>query len=266
MVRVPRKAQPPPADPGEIQRALAAWYESPLGHQFLSQARVQLDAILPYLFGYHLLQVGWIGEADLLKSSRISHRMLLDSEQKVVSGRVRAPARLVGGVPEAFPVASDSIDVVLLAHTLDFSPEPHEVLREAERSLIPEGHLVVLGFNPWSLWILRRVFRWRRQELPWSARFLSVTRLKDWLALLGFDVVTVRHFFYRPPLQRRGFMKRLKILERFGARYWPVFGAGYVVVARKRVLTMTPVRPRWRSRRRLAAAGLAGSSHRTTHD
>ena len=161
------------------------------------------------------------------------------------------------GDPAALPVATDTLDVLLLPHVMEFVDQPHEVLREADRTLIPEGHLVIVGFNPWSLWGIGRLFLGWRSAAPWRGRFLSVFRLKDWLALLGFDTLAVRNYAFRPPFQHAGIMERLRFLEGAGQRWWPGLGGGYVLIARKRVATLTPIRPRWRPRRNLAGGKLA---------
>jgi SAM-dependent methyltransferase len=153
------------------------------------------------------------------------------------------------GVPEHLPVFSDSIDSLILYHALEFSSDPHQVLREAERVLVPEGHIVILGFNPQSLWGLTKILKFRSKDAPWCGRFLSTLRLKDWLALKGFEVTTIRHCFYRPPVQRAGLLARLAKLERWGNKWWSFLGGVYIIVARKKVSTVTPIKPRWRPRR-----------------
>jgi hypothetical protein len=139
---------------------------------------------------------------------------------------------------------------------LEFSSTPHQVLREVERVLIAEGHVVILGFNPLSLWNLFRLFLFWKKQAPWHASFLTASRVMDWLVLLGFDVVQRQGYFYRPPFQNANIMNKMGFLERFGQRLWPNLGAGYVLVARKRVETLTPIRPRWRSTRKVVTNGL----------
>jgi len=154
---------------------------------------------------------------------------------------------------------------VVLPHTLEFERDPHEVLREVDRILIPEGHVVVLGFNPWSLWGMWRLLRCRSGKAPWCGDFLSLLRIKDWMALLGFDVVLVRRYFYRPPLQRVGIMKKLSFMERLGSKLWPHLSGAYLLVAQKRVATLTPIKPRWSPRRRLMGS-LARPSARSSRN
>ena len=239
-------------------RHMARWLCYPLGQRLLAQESAQLSGVLPTLFGYHLLQVGGYGGGELLSHSRISHHMVLEESgwslpRPWCSGQ---PGRLRGSADQ-LPLASDSLDVVLLPHVLEFHEHPHQVLREVERTLIPEGHVVILGFNPFSLWGLTRALRGWQRQMPWCGQFRSSTRVRDWLALLCFDTVHAGNYFFRPPLHHSGVMERLSFIERIAQRWWPFLGGGYLLVARKRVATITPIRPRWQPRRRLVSGGLA---------
>lgn len=247
--------------PGSEARAgLRQWYATPLGYSLAACEQQLLDEALYNLFGYHLLQVGAPQGRDLTTASRIAHRMILVDTPAALPAA--AGAEGCAGLPESLPMATDSIDLLLLSHVLAFADDPHQVLREADRVLIPEGHVAVLGFNPWSLWgLCRLALGWRRRT-PWCGRFLSPWRVNDWLSLLGFDTVLLRHVYYRPPLRHLGLLQRLQFLERWGGRWWPVLGGAYLLVAKKRVVTLTPIRPRWRPRRALVSAGLAGPTVR----
>lgn len=232
---------------------LQSWYRTELGQELARHEAAALAETLPNLFGYHLMQLGRLCEADWLQSSRISHCAVMDFQPPLTHENQR---RLFG-LPDQLPISTDCMDVLVLPHVLEFSQRPHAVLREVERVLIPEGHLVMLVFNPRSLWMFwRGLFGWRR-KVPWCARFLSTTRIRDWMELLGFDVIRIQGYFYRPPLKSKSILQRLGSLERLGRRAWPFMGAGNLVVARKRVVTMTPIRPRWRPhRQRVPATGL----------
>jgi len=237
--------------PARVRRLLRAWYRSPLGKALQMVEKNQVEAVIPDLFGYHLLQVGDHADADLCSASRIPHCVVMEQGTEVTPRHERT----IYGQSEALPIAGDSLDVVVLPHALEFSATPHEVLREVDRALIAEGHVILLGFNPWSLWMLWRLATGWRAMVPWCGRFLTPARVKDWLTLLGFDIVLTRTYFFRPPFQHAGLMRRLSFLERLGRRLWPFMGGGYMVVARKRVATLTPIRPRWRPRRRVVGSG-----------
>jgi SAM-dependent methyltransferase len=150
---------------------------------------------------------------------------------------------------EQLPLASDTVDLVVLPHTLDFSLDPHLVLREAERILIPEGRVLIVGFNPISLWGLwRGALRWRG-GVPWCGRFLSYRRIVDWLVLLGFDIEYSDVCAFAPPLDSDRWARRLDRAEGLGRRVWPMLAGVYVVRAVKRVSTIRPIKSGWSSLR-----------------
>lgn len=226
------------------QRAtqLHQWFTTPLGQQLLRAESQKLQPILPHLFGYHLLQIGDVGDGQLLESSRIMHRYLLIQSTPAPA----LPYSTLCSTADSLPIASDSIDVVLLAHSLEFEDNPHEVLREVERILIPQGHLIIIGFNPYSLWTIWRWINAQRAILPWQGHLISLLRLKDWLALLGFNLKEYCTFFYMPPFNSPWIMRHVQILDWIGERAAWHFGAVYIVVAQKRVTALTPIRPKWR--------------------
>lgn len=240
----------------DLRDCLRGWYTSPLGRLLEQAERRELDDLLPGLFGYHALQVGAACTTPLLDASPIRHRVVIDQDPA-------APSCGLAANPAALPVASDSVDAVVLHHVLEFAPDPHQALREVERILIPEGTVVIVGFNPFSSWGLRGWWRRRRGDAPWCGRFLSAPRVRDWLALLGFDTLESRSRLFRPPLQSPGLMRRLAFLEHWGYRWCQPLGGIYVLVARKRVVTLTPIRPRWAKARRLVGGGLAEPTPRS---
>ncbi len=221
---------------------LARWFNELPGSLLLEQECEVVERMLCGQFGYYLLQVGLAAHREkILESCRVRSCLVLDSD-------AQADMR---GNPLQLPIANDSVDAIILPHTLDFSPDPHQVLREVERVLIPEGRLILTGFNPWGLWGLWRLFGWRSRKIPWCGRFISLRRLCDWLSLLGFEVEVTETLMYRPPLRNPAVMDRLQILERLGQRFWPQMSSGYVIQAVRRVLPLTPVGPAWKRSRPL---------------
>ena len=211
----------------------------------------RLREVLPTLFGRVAIQIGRVGKMDLMDASLIATRGVLDSGCGGVAPDLWALA-------EALPLDTRSVDLCLLPHTLDFAEDPHQVLRETQRVLAPEGHLVLLGFNPMSLWGLRHALG-SRTAPPWCGRFIHLSRIKDWLRLLDFEWVGGQMLYYRPPIAHDGMRDRLHVLERIGDRWWPLGGAAYLLVARRRIAGMMPLRPAWRRRRTLARPYPAGA-------
>jgi len=219
-----------------------------------------VEAIAPGLFGYHLVQVGLLGpDLSYLDACPIRCRVVVSADADPPAG-----ASLIGGRAEQLPIAADSVDALVLPHTLDLATEPPQVLREAERVLIPEGHLVVIGFNPWSLWGMRRALG-RRTAPPWSCHFIGYPRLHDWLSLLGFAVERTGVLMFRPPIGQPRVLERLAFLDHQGQRLWPMLAGVYVVQAIKRVSKLTPINLPWRRRRAMRTSLIEPSARGLRH-
>jgi len=230
--------------------AFKAWYGRPPGVDVGARERQLIERVLPDLFGYHLVQLGCHHVEGLCDSSRIGHQV------RIELGHQLNPQAALHCVEDALPLAPNSVDVLVMPHVLEFASDPRRVLREAERVLVGEGHLVIVGFNPFSCYgVSSLLLRWQG-AVPWSGRFIALGRVKDWVQLLGFDVLRVERAVFRPPLSAANLGRRLEFLERLGAYLWPALGAVYVLVARKRVEGLTPLRASWRQRRRLVPGGV----------
>jgi SAM-dependent methyltransferase len=210
-----------------------SWLQTPLGAYLLEQEQTMFDDSVSDLFGFNAIQIG-MPEIDLLRNCRIPYRMKAGPSDNVV---LRCNT-------VQFPFATSSADLLLLPHVLEFSPNPHDTLRDAERVLVPEGHLVVSGFNPYSLWGARRLFN-KDKSFPWLGRYVSLPRLKDWLALLNFEVVGGRMGCYAPPMRNPNWLQRCRFMDNAGDRWWPMLGGMYFLVAKKRVMGARLIRPSW---------------------
>jgi len=235
--------------------AMKQWWETPLGTAFFDREKEIVSPMITHLFGFHALLLGESSFLSVFEDSPILHQICLN----IAAITPLSPGSAVCARQDKLPIMQDAIDLVYLAHALELVKNPHEVLREAYRVLVPEGHVVITGFNPWSLWgFLRWLLRWT-ECAPWQGQFISLLRLKDWLNLLGFDVVTCFPFFSRPPINHAGVLQQLSVLERWGRRFWPFGNAGYVVLAKKRVMTLTPIKPVFRTVRQFDAVGVIGA-------
>ncbi|HMM72066.1 MAG TPA: class I SAM-dependent methyltransferase [Rhodocyclaceae bacterium] len=232
------------------ENGLSTWLASPQGRYILNWEQVHFDLAVADIFGYIAVQIGF-PDFDFLRANRIPSRFRAD-----VSGAV--DVRLELG---QLPFASASVDLVVLPHALEFAEDPHQVLREVERVLIPEGRVVVSGFNPFSLWGLYRNYRRVPSEFPWSGHYLSVRRLSDWLRLLGFEIEAGQFGCYAAPVRSEIALRRNRLLESSGARWWPFAGATYVLQAVKRMRGLRLI-PHGRRDRRVRATRLAPAVER----
>ena len=260
---------------------LQDWFQTPQGCYLLDWERAQLDRVVVDIFGFHALQLG-LPALDALRTNRMPHRWLASdslSAGPLAKGETLRPAhgntgraagqREAGGRPEvqlvcdfaALPFPANSLDLVVLPHALELHSDPHATLREVERVLVPEGRVIICGINPASLWGLRqrRAHLYQRLGfgglfLPKEGEFIGYWRLRDWLRLLSFEVESGRFGCYRPAVVSELWLERFQWMDRAGARWWPIFGAVYFLVAVKRVRGMRLLGPAWKSVPARAAA------------
>ncbi|MDX1633105.1 MAG: methyltransferase domain-containing protein [Marinobacter sp.] len=215
------------------------WFQTPLGRALLADQRCCVDHLVAPLTGARQLHVG------------VSHRLPLasgsDFSQRITSTphwQSDLPDGVVVCDADELPFPSESMDLVIMHHSTDFSAFPHQVVREASRVLRGGGQLLILGFNPISLWGLRK-FLFRHRSGPWGGRFMMRSRMEDWLSLLDFQVESSRSHFLRPPLQRAADL-RLGLGQRLaGTRFLPI-GAYYCILASKRVCAPIRKQRGWR--------------------
>jgi SAM-dependent methyltransferase len=221
----------------------AFWLNGLLGQRVYALERKLLAEALSQVFGWQLLQIGtWGDDLSLLNAARTQRKAAVSQEPIVeVAGVMSIRSRL-----DALAIASDSVDAVLLPHTLESVADPHELLREVERILPGDGQLIILGFRPFSAWGLRNLLA-HEGFPPATERLIAEHRIRDWLKLLGFEVVDARRYLFTWPWGATA-PRAQRFLENAGSKLWPLFAGAYMLRARKRVYTLTPVRPRWRAR------------------
>lgn len=163
---------------------------------------------------------------------------------------VHAPNRRIhpldAAVPErALPFADGELDLIILPHTLDFSPLPHFLLRDVERVLNGEGHLLIMGFNPLSSWALRR-WMWRR-DFAQRISPITETRARDWLNLLGMEIVDQRRYFRRPLIDQQRLLQACESVESWRWTPWP--SHAYALLAKKTLYGVRPLRNQMNKKR-----------------
>ncbi|HEX5393555.1 MAG TPA: class I SAM-dependent methyltransferase [Rhodocyclaceae bacterium] len=230
------------------------WLKTPQGEYVLNWERAKHDLLLADVFGFNAVQIG-LPEVDFLRANRMPYRFRCGSmgNEEVVAD------------PHYLPFASNSVDLVVLPHVLEFDANPHQVLREVERVLVPEGQVLITGFNPFSLWGAKRRFGRHGRGAPWEGRYISVPRLRDWFALLGFETRAGAFGCYAPPFEQTQWLRRSRFMESAGDRWWPFAGAVYIMQAIKRQAGMRLITPVW-SDRKARAKALVTVAQKSQHD
>ena len=220
------------------QNVLSQWFDSPAGDAVLQAEKQLITPFLNRLFGYHILQLGCSSRHSLIADSPVGHKVIFTPEYDGL-------ARLPVADNEQLPLAQDSIDVVVVHHALDFTRDSHTLLREATRVLRPGGQLLIIGFNPLSLWGLKKVLK-IKAEVPWSGRFISHHRVSDWLKLLELHVDKVEYGLHFLPSRWRKALASSTGSAELSSRFKSPFGGAYLVISTKQVLPITPILPKWR--------------------
>jgi SAM-dependent methyltransferase len=231
------------------------WLKRSLGQHLLALETAAAAGYLDQVFGVQAIQVGLWGSKDQFRASARTTRYA------VMTGDPDADADFIGPAGE-LALNSDSIDAVILPHTLETEADPHQVLREVERVLMGEGHLLILGFNPNSLWGIRHQFSGGKFP-PGIRRFISEYRLRDWLKLLGFEVLSVSGYCAGPPASRPAWLRESRVNGPIGNGPLQLMAGAYCLLACKRVFSGMLIRPELKRTPRVLA-GLAEPSTRNS--
>lgn len=222
----------------ETMQSLRGWEKSPLGKAIFDQQREQMDELLSELFGYHLLEMSCFDQVGLSAGSRINHRFRFAPQPGFECGSLSDF--------EALPLPEESIDVVVLHHVLEYATNPHQILREANRVLIARGHLIIVGFHPWSLQGgYKLLAQWFGAGSFWRRNSLRPSRIKDWLRFLDCEPVDIKRGFYRVPVNQAGLLEKFGFWERLCQTLKLPFGGYYILLARKDRVSMIPIKPVW---------------------
>jgi SAM-dependent methyltransferase len=257
----------PIIESSSMTQAWRDWLSSPAGAYLLDWEQALIDEAVADIFGYHALQLG-MPELEGLRANRMPHQWLASPDPDAAS---RSKPLDFAAHSVALPFQADSLDLLVMPHSLELSLDAHASLREAHRVLMPEGHLVITGLNPTSLW------GWRHKRSQWYQKWgyeglsappcdemIAYWRLKDWLRLLGFEIKLSRFGCWRPALDKAKWLQRWSWMDRMGSQWWPILGGAYVMVAVKKVHGGRMLGATWKKRRppAKAAVGIAQSQIR----
>ncbi len=231
------------------------WFKTSLGHSIINQEKEKCAQLVPSGYYARSLQIG-IPWANYFEGIEVSSRFVIDTQYQAqfTNGphEKNTQCHYAVSSSSALPFPEKTHDLVILPHTLDFCPDPHEVLRQTSQILVAEGCIVIIGFNLISFYGAIKLFTKHKKGEPEKkvprdshddshddSHYCRVGRVQDWLALLGFDLVGAAMTCYQPPMQSEKWRDKLAFIEKAGERWWPGLGGVYVIVGRKREMAMT---------------------------
>ncbi len=219
----------------DTEKIMPDWWKSSLGQHVLEQERFVLQSLVQHFHGDYQVQLG-------------AKQAILPTVSGAKSQKVMASSADIAGDNEALPFKCYRLDTLLLVHVLEFSDDPHQVLREVERVLVADGTVILCCFNPWSWWGLRSLLSWQDVP-PWNGHFFRKSRVNDWLSLLNFEIIATEKVLFRPPVYSEKWFVKLAPMERWGKRFWPIFSGVSIIVATKRTVPLTPLSHKWQTKR-----------------
>jgi hypothetical protein len=222
------------------------WQDLPLGDELKCLIEKEIAEVSRKFFGYHLVRLGHLSSQIELAACPIKHQINITSNSQTYTSLV--------ATPDDLPVSEKSVDAFLLAHELDFSKDPHQILREVDRTIMPNGYLVITGFNPLSLCGLFKYLPINKGNILHEARFFSCARVKDWLQLLGFEIVDVKHLLFNELFLNRKLRASSK-WDQCCQEYLPLLTSMYVIVARKREIPLSMIKPKWKAKTKFSTVG-----------
>lgn len=234
------------------------WLNQFLGHSLLAAEQQFLPTLLKERYGKHTLLIGSPSQEALLNASEMPFHLLLSP--------LHLRHKTVISIESTFyelPIASGSIDLVLLPHTLEHVDNPRKLLAESCRIVKPEGHIIIFGFNPYSLWGIKKILM-RSQHMPWAGNFIASKVVKNWLTLDDFELCTQHKILFRPATNHPKLYERMKFFEWLGNKFFYTFGSVYILEARAKVIPLTPIKLSWQQKLSgmLPTTRLSGSSMR----
>lgn len=218
----------------------AAWLRTSLGQTLLKIEQKYLQPFWEYLRNDFLCTLGVRTQSFLTENSKVKKNIIIAPTKAVIGKH-----DVVDGAEDSLSILPESVDDIFLPHTLEFADDPYQILREVDLALRLDGHVIIIGFNPWSFWGLRRFFSFKKKA-PWSGVFRRSSQIKDWLKLLNFEIVRCQNFLYRPPIANQKIFKWLKFLEYFLKYLLPMFGGIYILIARKKTFCVIPLKDQWK--------------------
>lgn len=220
----------------ELLRQLNLWWSSTLGQLVLQVEMEKLIKVFPSIFGYHILLLGTVAQFKMIEYSVIPYQSVINPFHKDNS-----LTKTITASWDMLPIASNSVDLVVLPHTLDFSDHPTAVLQEACRVLIPEGRLLLFGFNPYSLWRVKSFLSLDKKAKPVNCEFKNVGFIKKELRSQGFELLDQDYFLFQPPMKNIRMMEKLGFLNKISRFGLKGLSGIYFIEAQKKLRGVTAV-------------------------
>ena len=237
----------------QVSPLLSPWYREAYGSRLLEDTGAAVADWVEQAVGYFALDIRSFESGRKWLDNGLIHSHF------AISCAKQTDSQVVGDFSQ-LPIDSRSLDLVVAHHVLEFCTDPHEFLREVDRTLIPEGRLIVVGFNPFGV---HGLLKWFKPRLvpPWGGRFYPALRVREWLSVLGFDIEKTRYFAFPFSFSKK---RAGRLASRLCRRILPFSGALFALLAVKRLSRIVPVGASWSPGKVLAGKSVQPTTFKRT--
>ena len=206
------------------------WFKSKTAKKLIEQEKIIVNKFIEDKFGYFAIQIGG-AFTDFLEHSRITKHLFNEGIFKNISFDA-----------SSIPISKESIDLIICPHFIEQGYNK-EMFDEFFRIIIPEGHLIIISFNPYSFAGIKNFFSFSMRP-PWNSKFISMSLIQKQLKESGFSISEAKIINYQPLCSNDNYFFNSN-LESIGDRWLPLFGNVFLIVAQKKVISLTPIKPKW---------------------
>lgn len=237
---------------------LERWWQSTLGQLVMQVEMEQLIKVFPEIFGYHLLLLGTTSQFKMVEYSVIPYQSVINPFLKD-----KSHAKTITAQWNHLPILNNSVDVIIAPHCIEFADNGLDLLDEMHRVLIPEGRIILFGFNPFSLWRFKGLLS-RAKAAPWCCRFTGINPVRRHLKRLGFTIEKEDYFLFQPPMKNINTMEKLGFLNKLGKVGLKGLSGIYFIEAQKKVAGVRTLHLHHAKVKKVKARQAAASSARVS--
>jgi SAM-dependent methyltransferase len=231
------------------------WQQLSQGELARDELEKALEPIVARIFGYYLVKIGSLSSQIGLPTCTIKNQFSCAPHANQHNSLYAKSSSL--------PFQNNSVDAFVILAELDFAQDPHQIIREIDRAITVDGRLVIAGFNPFSIAGVLKYMPINRKNILHQGRFFTASRIKDWLALLNFEIVQQENLVYSSLFMQKQFNSQSPV-QKFCKRYLPWFSSMYIIEARKREMPLTPIKPVWQVKRKFSTSPIAARNSQSS--
>lgn len=233
------------------------WQQLSQGELAREELEKALEPIVQRIFGYYLVKIGSLSSQVNLPTCTIKNQFSCAPHANKHNHLCAKSSSL--------PLQNNSVDAFVVLGELDFAQDPHQIIREIDRAITSDGRLVIAGFNPFSIAGIMKYLPINRKNILHQGRFFTPSRIRDWLALLNFEIVQQENLVYSSLFMHTQLTSQSRV-QKFCKRYLPWLSSMYIIEARKREIPLSPIKPVWKMKPKFSTSAATARTAQSSYN